>query len=66
MLESIGLNVSAESAYRALISNPEWTLADLADHLGLPDEEVRRLLDHLVELSLLHSSRRERPAVSGR
>jgi sugar-specific transcriptional regulator TrmB/DNA-binding CsgD family transcriptional regulator len=59
VLESIGLDAAAESVYRALISNPDWTLADLAENVGLPAGEVRGLLDHLVELSLLRRSSRK-------
>lgn len=61
MLETIGLDTAAESAYRALIANSEWNLTDLAEHLGRSEPEVRRLLDRLAELSLVRTGEPDRP-----
>lgn len=59
MLEPLGIDATTESVYRALLQEPQWSLADIATRLALSEEEVRRRLDRLAELSLLRTSPRE-------
>src|SRR5262245_41282663 len=55
MFEPLGLEESAAEVYRALLRNPKWGVADICEHLGLSEKEVRLRLDRLVELSLLRT-----------
>ncbi|MFI0487502.1 LuxR C-terminal-related transcriptional regulator [Actinomadura sp. 9N215] len=56
MFENLGLDSRLETVYRALLLNPEWGSADVARYLVMPEQEIRDLLDRLVELSLLRPS----------
>jgi DNA-binding CsgD family transcriptional regulator len=53
MLEVLGLDRTCESVYRAMLANDSWGVAQLADHLALPESDVRTALDQLAELALL-------------
>jgi len=53
MLEVIGLDQTCESVYRTMLANDSWGVAQLADHLALPESDVRAALDQLAELALL-------------
>ncbi|MET7653532.1 MULTISPECIES: LuxR C-terminal-related transcriptional regulator [unclassified Streptomyces] len=59
MLEALGLRPALEAVYRLLLSQPEWGLHQIAEHLGLPEPEVRNVLDELADLHLLQPSRSE-------
>src|SRR5262249_3200880 len=52
MLEMLGLDHTCESVYRAMLANDSWGVAQLADHLVLPESDVRGALDQLAELAL--------------
>jgi DNA-binding CsgD family transcriptional regulator len=56
MLEMLGLDQTCESVYRAMLANDSWGVAQLADHLMLPESDVHVALDQLAELALLHRS----------
>ncbi|MER6715512.1 MULTISPECIES: LuxR C-terminal-related transcriptional regulator [unclassified Streptomyces] len=56
MLRSLGLDASAESVYRAMLTNPEEGLTGLAQHTGIPESRVRQALDTLSELALVQPS----------
>ncbi|WP_431898816.1 LuxR C-terminal-related transcriptional regulator [Nonomuraea sp. bgisy101] len=53
MFEVIGLNATSEVIYRTICERPAWGVAQLANHLGLPETRVRADLDHLAELHLV-------------
>jgi DNA-binding CsgD family transcriptional regulator/sugar-specific transcriptional regulator TrmB len=53
MLESVGLATRDQNVYRTLLLHPGWSIGDIQQHLGLPEEEVRAALDRLASLSLL-------------
>ena len=53
MLTALGLDAAAETVYRALLARPSHGVAALADHLGLPEAEIRTALDTLSELALV-------------
>jgi DNA-binding CsgD family transcriptional regulator/sugar-specific transcriptional regulator TrmB len=59
MFESLGLDVTTEAVYRALLTCPDAGVAEIAGQLVLPEEEVRGALDRLSELGLLHPSSAE-------
>lgn len=59
MFESLGLDVTTEAVYRAVLTCPEAGVADIAQQLVLPEKDVRGALDRLAELSLLHPSSAE-------
>lgn len=61
MLESLGLSSQAEEVYRTMLAHPTLGVAELANHLGLTETELRESLDVLVDLALLRPSwRRDR------
>ncbi|MFC4048301.1 LuxR C-terminal-related transcriptional regulator [Actinomadura syzygii] len=57
MLESLGLDASAEAVYIAMLTNPDMGVTALAAHLALDVSEVRNALGHLADLALLRPSR---------
>lgn len=56
MLESVGLAAQDQDIYRTLLLHPDWGIADIQHHLGLPEQEVLAALDRLARLSLLRLS----------
>jgi len=52
-LEALGLDAITETVYRRLLANPNWGVADIADHLHIRESDVRQALDRLADLSLL-------------
>ncbi|MBB2914326.1 DNA-binding CsgD family transcriptional regulator [Streptosporangium becharense] len=56
MLASLGLDATAEAVYRAMLTRPRDGVTALAAHLALTEEEVRRSLDTLSELTLVRPS----------
>jgi DNA-binding CsgD family transcriptional regulator/sugar-specific transcriptional regulator TrmB len=56
VLQSLGLDATAEAVYRRLLAHPHHGVAELAEGLGLADEQVRTSLDTLSELTLLRPS----------
>ncbi|MFJ9352208.1 helix-turn-helix domain-containing protein [Streptomyces sp. NPDC101237] len=56
MLELLGLDTTTESVYLAMLQQPQAGITELADSLGLGEEEVRRALDILSELALIRPS----------
>lgn len=52
----LGLESGHEAVYRAMRAQPEWGVAQLAEHLGTPAEAIRAALDALFELRLLRES----------
>lgn len=57
VLEVLGLEPVAESIYAVLLDRPGFGVAELVDHLGLSEVEVRARLDELADLTLLRPSR---------
>lgn len=57
MLEPLGLSSVAETVYRAMLEEPAWGVAELVEHTGLAEEDVRGALDALAEVALVHPSR---------
>lgn len=53
MFEALGLDSTSESIYRALLAEPTWGVADLANHFGVSEDAVRQALDRLSRLHLL-------------
>ncbi len=51
-LARLGLDALTEGVYRALLSRPEWTPAELAGRLGLDADVLAPVLGQLVELGL--------------
>ncbi|MET7504273.1 helix-turn-helix transcriptional regulator [Streptomyces microflavus] len=56
MLTELGLDVTAEAVYRAMLSRPRANVAELAAGLGASEVAVRRALDELSELALVRPS----------
>lgn len=56
MLELFGLDNRAEAIYSATLARPDASVAELADELGLSQDEVTSVLDELAERCLLRSS----------
>ncbi|NUO98838.1 MAG: helix-turn-helix transcriptional regulator [Nonomuraea sp.] len=53
MFEVIGLTATSGVLYQTIFERPDWGVAQLAEHLGLPETLVRADLDRLAELHLL-------------
>ncbi|MER5637105.1 helix-turn-helix transcriptional regulator [Kitasatospora sp. NPDC002227] len=60
MLDTLGLDATAESVYRAMLARPQEGVARLAEWTALTEEAVRQALDTLSELALIRGSY-ERP-----
>lgn len=56
MLEGFGVNAEAEAVYRAMLAAPDGCITEIAARLHLCEQEVRKRLDELVDLSLLRPS----------
>lgn len=53
----IGLEPRAEAVYRAMLRQPRWRSTELAEALGRPEPEVRKLIDQLhAERLVAHSA----------
>ncbi|MEV6104771.1 helix-turn-helix transcriptional regulator [Streptomyces sp. NPDC051940] len=53
MLEPLGLEADAETVYRLLLEQPDWSVEDMAAHLNLAPAAVHEALDALADLRLL-------------
>lgn len=53
----LGLDGASEAVYRAMLSDPEGSVQDLCEQLGVPESTVRDALDRLADLRLLRASR---------
>ncbi|CAM5651448.1 helix-turn-helix transcriptional regulator [Streptomyces pilosus] len=56
MLQALGLDEAAESVYRAMLDHPAADLTGIGEHLDLPDDILRAVLDRLHELALVRRS----------
>ncbi|MFD8888984.1 LuxR C-terminal-related transcriptional regulator [Streptomyces sp. NPDC059566] len=57
MLSALGLDTPTEAVYRLLAARPEgWGVGQMAERLGLGEQQVRNALDRLAELELLRRS----------
>jgi DNA-binding CsgD family transcriptional regulator len=56
VLETLGLDRTAETVYRTMLANDGWGVAQIAGHLSLAEAEVRAALDRLAGLALLRWS----------
>ncbi|MEU7278975.1 LuxR C-terminal-related transcriptional regulator [Streptomyces sp. NPDC045431] len=56
MLTELGLDVTAEAVYRAMLSRPDAGVAALATLIGASEDAVRDALDDLSELALVRPS----------
>ncbi|MFI9584376.1 helix-turn-helix transcriptional regulator [Streptomyces sp. NPDC052236] len=56
MLDSLGLDMTADSVYRTLIQQPGISVSEIAGALNLQEAEVRESLDALADLALVRSS----------
>ncbi|MEU8775012.1 LuxR C-terminal-related transcriptional regulator [Streptomyces sp. NPDC048606] len=56
MLATLGLDATTEAVYRAMLAYPREGVKALAAHLDTPEDDVRRALDTLSELSLIRPS----------
>ncbi|OKI25060.1 helix-turn-helix transcriptional regulator [Streptomyces sp. CB03911] len=57
MLDVLGLDPTAETVYREMLSDPTGSVAELCDRLAMDETEVRDALDRLADLHLLRPSR---------
>ncbi|UUU37677.1 helix-turn-helix transcriptional regulator [Streptomyces sp. NBC_00162] len=57
MLDMLGLDGVSEAVYRAMLSDPEGSVQDLCEQLGVSESTVRDALDRLADLRLLRASR---------
>lgn len=57
MLDMLGLDRTAETVYREMLSDPTGGIAELCDRLAMDETEVRDALDRLADLDLLRPSR---------
>lgn len=53
MLDALGMDGQAEAVYRLILDQPEWGVAEIAAHLGRPEDAIHRVLDTLVGLGLI-------------
>ncbi|MGJ5756659.1 helix-turn-helix domain-containing protein [Streptomyces puniciscabiei] len=53
MLSALGIDVTAEAVYRALLDQPDWGVAEIAAQVAGTDSQVHAALDRLTELGLL-------------
>jgi len=56
MLAALGLTTAAESIYRLLLDDSRVGVAEIADRLGIDEEQVRDCLDRLFDLALLRQA----------
>ncbi|MER5734424.1 MULTISPECIES: LuxR C-terminal-related transcriptional regulator [unclassified Streptomyces] len=56
MLVELGLNETAEAVYRVMLAHPQHGVHAIAQSLNLEEEQVRRALDTLSELTLVRAS----------
>jgi DNA-binding CsgD family transcriptional regulator/sugar-specific transcriptional regulator TrmB len=56
MLDVLGLDVAAESVYRAMLAGPQAGVTELCSLLDLSESEVRTALDQLSEMALVRAS----------
>lgn len=56
MLALLGLSVTAEQVYRAMLAHPGDGVANLVRHLGLPEEQICEALQTLSDLALVRPS----------
>ncbi|MFF5445536.1 LuxR C-terminal-related transcriptional regulator [Streptomyces sp. NPDC012888] len=59
MLKALGLDTVTERVYRAMLSNPDETVSQLAARLSLAPAAMGMALDRLSELSLIYPTARE-------
>jgi DNA-binding CsgD family transcriptional regulator/sugar-specific transcriptional regulator TrmB len=57
VLQPLGVSPDTESVYRLMLLEPTFGVEELAEHLELPEEQVRAALDELARLSLARESR---------
>ncbi|KFG71162.1 LuxR C-terminal-related transcriptional regulator [Streptomyces mutabilis] len=56
MLTELGLNVTAETVYRCMLSHPKAGVTALAEMIGVPEDDIREALDELSGLALVRPS----------
>ncbi|WP_328769484.1 helix-turn-helix domain-containing protein [Streptomyces sp. NBC_00286] len=56
MLETLGLDETAENVYRAMLGRPQADLSDLRQHLDISEASLRAALDRLSELALVRQA----------
>lgn len=56
MLDVLGLDVAAESVYRAMLARPQGGIGELGSLLDLSEDDVRTALDRLSEMALVRVS----------
>jgi DNA-binding CsgD family transcriptional regulator/sugar-specific transcriptional regulator TrmB len=56
VLAALGLSATAEQVYRAMLAEPDWSVADLGRSLGVDESAVRTALDELFEMALVRDS----------
>ncbi|MBC3843070.1 helix-turn-helix transcriptional regulator [Streptacidiphilus sp. 4-A2] len=59
MLESLGLDSTAEHLYRSMLAHPQEGIAQLAGRVGVHEEDVRGSLLQLSTLALVQPTRQE-------
>ncbi|GAA2106909.1 hypothetical protein GCM10009759_45570 [Kitasatospora saccharophila] len=57
MLEFLGLKEDSERVYLAMLENPNYGVAELAEQCRMPPQEIRQALDELVDMDLIQPSR---------
>lgn len=55
VLDALGLSAKDEAVYTAVLRLPQLGVVELAEHLSLPDADVRAALDRLVDLALVRT-----------
>jgi DNA-binding CsgD family transcriptional regulator len=56
VLEELGLDSRTEAVYRLMLTHPGWGVGDMAQHLRMPESEIRESLNRLADLTLLRQS----------
>lgn len=59
MLKLLGISAAAEKVYRAMLTQPSWTVPELVDRTSLPPGDVRQAVGRLTHLGLVRPSEQE-------
>ena len=56
MLKPFGVDDTAETVYRTMVTHREWGIRQVAGTLGMSEQDVRSALDRLADLALVRQS----------
>lgn len=60
VLTLLGIDEKTEAVYRLMLTHHRWEVDEVGGHLGLPEQEIRKCVDNLVDLGLVRESRQTR------